>query len=58
MPAPVALLITAIVAMSILVAAGPTIVGLFNVLPSLVLAVGVAAALLRLVWFVTSRGSS
>lgn len=58
MHAPVAVLIAAIVAMSVLVSAGPTVVGLFNVLPSLVLAVGLAAALLRLVWFVTSRGSS
>jgi hypothetical protein len=51
-------LITAIVVMSLLVAAGPTIVGLFNVLPSLVLAISLAAALLRLVWFVTSQRSS
>jgi hypothetical protein len=51
-------LVTAIVVLSLLVATGPTIVGLFDVLPSLVLAVGLAAALLRLVWFVTSRGSS
>jgi hypothetical protein len=58
MHAPIALLIAAIVVMSVLVAAGPTVVGLFNVLPSLVLAIGLAAALLRLVWFVTSRGSS
>jgi len=58
MSPPVALLITAIVVLSILVAAGPTLVGLFHVLPSLVLAIGLAAALLRLVWFVTSRGSS
>jgi hypothetical protein len=51
-------LIAAIVALSVLVAAGPTLVGLFKVLPSLVLAVGLAAALLRVVWFVTSRRSS
>jgi hypothetical protein len=51
-------LIAAIVLMSLLMAAGPTLVGLFNVLPSLVLAVGLAAALLRLVWFLTSERSS
>lgn len=58
MSLPVASLITAIVVLSVLVSAGPTIVGLASVLPSLVLAIGLAAALLRLVWFVTSRGSS
>jgi hypothetical protein len=51
-------LITAIVVLSVLVAAGPTLVGLANVLPSLVLALALAAAMLRLVWFVTPRRAS
>ena len=54
----VAYLIAAIVALSLLVAAGPTLVGLFNVLPTLVLALGLVAALLRLVWFYTTRRPS
>jgi len=58
MSPPVAYLIAAIVVLSVLVSAGPTLVGLASVLPSLVLAVGLAAALLRLVWFVTSRRAS
>ena len=58
MSPPVAVLLAAIVLLSILVAAGPTVVGLANVLPSLVLALGLAAALLRLVWYVTTRRSS
>ena len=58
MSPPVAYLITAIVALSVLVAAGPTLVGLANALPSIVLALGLAAALLRLVWYVTTRRSS
>lgn len=58
MSQPVAVLIAAIVALSVLVAAGPTVVGLAHVLPSLVLALGLAAALLRLVWYVTTRRSS
>jgi hypothetical protein len=54
----VASLIAALVALSLLVAAGATIVALVRVLPTLVLALALAAALLRLVWFVTSRRSS
>lgn len=54
----VASLIAALAALSLLVAAGPTIVSLANVLPALVLALALAAALVRLVWFVTSRRSS
>lgn len=54
----VAGLLIAIVALSLLVAAGPTLVGLAQVLPTLVLALALAAALLRLVWFVTSRRPS
>lgn len=57
MSPPVAYLTAAIVVLSVLVSAGPTLVGLASVLPSLVLAVVLAAALLRLVWFVTSRRS-
>lgn len=58
MSPPAAYLIAAIVALSVLVAAGPTIVGLANAVPMIVLAVGLAAALLRLVWFFTTRRSS
>lgn len=58
MSPPVAVLTAALVALCVLVAAGPTLVGLANVLPSLMLALGLAAALLRLVWYVTTRRSS
>lgn len=44
----------ALVGLSVLVAAGSTLVGLARVLPSLVLALGLVVALLRLVWFMTS----
>jgi hypothetical protein len=43
----VAWLVAALVALSALVAAGPTVVGLAHALPSLVLALALAAALLR-----------
>jgi hypothetical protein len=58
MSRPVALLLAAIVILSLPVAAGPTLVGLANALPAVVLAVGFVVALLRLVWFFTRRGSS
>lgn len=58
MTPPIAYLIAAIVTLSVLVAAGPTLVGLANAVPTIVLALGLAAALLQLVWFFTSRRSS
>lgn len=58
MSRPLALLVMAIVLLSALVAAGPTLVGLANVLPTLVLALGLGVALLRLVWFYTTGRSS
>lgn len=54
---PVIWLNAALVALAALVAAGPTLVGLTKALPVLVLALALGAALLRLVWFVTSRQS-
>jgi hypothetical protein len=53
----VVFLSAALVVLSLLVAAGSTIVGLAQALPAVVLAVALAAALLRLVWFATSRRS-
>jgi hypothetical protein len=41
-----------------LVTAGPTVVGLADALPAIVLAAGLAIALLRLVWFITTGESS
>jgi len=54
----VGFLVVGIVALAALDSAGPALVGLFNVMLSLVLAIGLATALLRLVWFVTTRHSS
>lgn len=48
-------LVVAIVALSALVSAGPTIVALANALAPLVLAVGLVIAVLRIVWHFTKR---
>lgn len=55
MSRPVVLLIVAIVALSLLVSAGPTIVGILNAAVPLIIAGGLVAAVLRLVWFHTRR---
>lgn len=47
-------LIAAIVALAVLVSAGPTLVALAHSLAPLVLAVGAVVAVLRLVWYWTS----
>jgi hypothetical protein len=52
---PTAYLIAAIVALSVLVSAGPTLVALANAAVPLVIAVGVVAVALRLVFFHTRR---
>ena len=48
-------LIGAVVVVSVLNSAGPTLVGLVHAAVPLVLAVGAVAALLRLVWHFTNR---
>lgn len=48
-------LVTAIVALSALISAGPTLIGLTHALVPLVLAVGGVIAVLRLLWHFTSR---
>lgn len=52
---PIAYLIVAIVALSILVSAGPTLVALAHAAVPLVVAVGVVAVVVRLVFFHTRR---
>lgn len=51
----VAWLVVALITLNVLTAAGPTIVRLAHALAPLVVAVGLIAALLRIVWHVTSR---
>ncbi len=48
-------LVAAIVVLSLLVSAGPTLVALVEAAVPLVLVVGVVAAVLRIVWLVTER---
>jgi membrane protein YdbS with pleckstrin-like domain len=55
MSKPVAYLIVAIVFLSILVSAGPTLVALANAAVPLVMVVGSVAIALRLVWYFTNR---
>jgi hypothetical protein len=50
---PVVYLIVAIVALSILVSAGPTLVALAHAAIPLIVAVGIVAAVLRLIFFHT-----
>lgn len=50
---PVIYLIVAIVTLSILVSAGPTLIALVNTAVPLVVAVGIVAVVLRLVFFHT-----
>lgn len=50
----VSVLITAIVALAVLVAAGPALVALAHALAPLVLALGLVAGVLRLIWYWTS----
>jgi len=50
----ISLLIIAIVALAVLVSAGPTLVALVHSLAPLVLAVGLVVGVLRLVWYWTS----
>ncbi len=52
---PVVVLVVAIVALSVLVSAGPTLVALVNAAVPLVVAVGLVAAILRVVFFHTRR---
>jgi hypothetical protein len=52
---PVALLVVAIVALAVLVSAGPTIVAILNAAVPLVIVGGIVAAVLRLVFFHTRR---
>ena len=47
-------LIVAIVALAVLVSAGPTLVALMHQLAPLVLAVGLVVGVLRLIWYWTS----
>lgn len=49
------LLVAAIVLLAVLVSAGPTLVALAYAAVPLVIAVGVVAGLLRIVWLVTER---
>jgi hypothetical protein len=51
----VSFLIASIAILSVLVAAGPTLVALANAVVPLVIAVGVVVAVLRLVFFHTRR---
>ena len=55
MSKPLALLVVAIVVLSVLVSAGPTLVALAHATVLLILAIGGVAALLRLIWLFTSR---
>lgn len=48
-------LIAAIVLLSVLLSAGPTLVGLARAAVPLVIALGSVAVVLRLVWYFTSR---
>ena len=48
-------LVLALITISILVAAGPTIVCLAQALVPLIVAVGLTAAVVRIVWFYTRR---
>jgi hypothetical protein len=48
-------LVIAIVALSTLVSAGPTLIGLVHALVPLVLAMGGVVAMLRLLWHFTGR---
>jgi hypothetical protein len=48
-------LVVGIIALSVLVSAGPTIVALANALAPLVLAVGLVIAVLRIVWLFTKH---
>lgn len=48
-------LIGAIVLLSVLVSAGPTLVGLAHAAVPLVIALGSVAVVLRLVWYFTNR---
>jgi hypothetical protein len=55
MSRPVAYLIGAIVFLSVLVSAGPTLVRLAHVAISLIAVVGIIAVVIRIVWHFTSR---
>jgi hypothetical protein len=55
MTRPVTILIVAIVALAVLVSAGPTLVALAHAAVPLVIAGGVVAVVLRLVFFHTRR---
>lgn len=48
-------LVIAIVGLSVLVSAGPTLVGLAHAAVPLVIAIGLVVAVLRLVWHITNR---
>jgi hypothetical protein len=52
---PVLYIVIGIIALSVLVSAGPTLVALVNAAVPLVVAVGVVAVVLRLVFFHTRR---
>jgi hypothetical protein len=52
---PVAWLIVAVVALSVLESAGPTLIGLTHALVPLVIAVGALVIVARLVWFFTTH---
>jgi hypothetical protein len=55
MSRPVVYLVAAIVALSVLVSAGPTLIGLLNATVPLVVAGGSVVVALRLVWHFTNR---
>ncbi len=48
-------LVVAVVGLSVLTSAGPTIIGIVHAAVPLVIAVGVGAAALRLVWHFANR---
>ncbi len=50
----ISFLIAAMVALAVLVSAGPTLVALSHQLVPLVLAIGLVVAVLRLIWYWTS----
>jgi hypothetical protein len=52
---PLGALVAAIVLLAVLVSAGPTLIGLLHAAVPLVIAGGVVAAVLRLLWFFTDR---
>ncbi len=55
MYSPVGLLVAAVVVLSVLVSAGPTLVALARAAVPLIVALGVVAVVVRVVWWFTNR---